>query len=383
MVTPAKLKIGFVLDDGLEKPDGVQQYILALGEWLNTQGHHVDYLVGETKNTPYKNVYSLSKNIKVNSNGNSMTIPLPTPKKILKTRLDEGRYDILHIQTPFSPFMGGRLVKLASSESSIIGTFHILPNSKFIFLGNWLLGLYCKRTLKKFDRMLAVSNVARDFAQKTNYGYSEVLPNVVDYERFAGAKPIPKYQDEFTILFLGRLVKRKGCITLLQAFNKIVTESRSNKKFKLVICGVGPELKHLQSYVNINGLEKSVEFVGFVSEENKPRYYASADLAVFPSSGGESFGIVLIEAMANPKTAVLAGDNPGYRSVLDSEPEALFKARDYVALADKISEYMNNNSRRHKLADWQSEYTKQFDISVVGSKLVNIYYDALRNRPRR
>src|SRR4051812_47082988 len=96
--TPQTYKIGFVLDDGLDKPDGVQQYILTLGAWLSEQGHEVHYLVGQTNRTDIKNVHSLSKNIRVQFNGNRMSIPLPTSSRKLRSFLRAEHFDILHIQ---------------------------------------------------------------------------------------------------------------------------------------------------------------------------------------------------------------------------------------------------------------------------------------------
>lgn len=381
MAIDKKYNVALVLDDGLDKPDGVQQYILGIGSWLKKQGHSVDYLVGQTSRRDIIGLVSMSRNIRVSSNGNSMTIPLPTSYKKIKHQLKIGRYDILHVQTPYSPFMGGRLIKKADNNTAVIGTFHILPNNKLIFIGNWLLGIYCRRTLRRFDKMLSVSNVAKDFAKKTFQIDSEVLPNVIEYERFNKAKPIPKYNDNiFNILFLGRLVPRKGCITLLKAVLDVSKEQLVDKTFRVIICGTGSEEKHLRRFVEVNKMQDLVTFEGFVDEKIKPNYYASADLAVFPSSGGESFGIVLLEAMANSRTAVIAGDNPGYRSVLEEQPDTLFDPKNPKDLAQIIAQYMNNDIQRKQLAQWQSEYTKNFDTDVVGTQLIGIYESTLRNR---
>lgn len=367
-----------VLDDGLDKPDGVQQYILALGEWLVSQGHSVDYLVGETQRRDINNVYSLSKNIEVQSNGNSMTIPLPSSKTKIVSHLDNHQYDIIHVQTPYSPFMGGQIIKNASPSSAIVGTFHILPNSKFIYIGNWLLGIYCRRTLKKFDKMLSVSDVAAEFARKTFYVDSDILPNVVDVKRFQSASPFAKYDDRvLTILFLGRLVPRKGCKTLLEAINILVRSGIELPKFRVLICGFGPDEAKLKHYVQRNNLGDIVEFKGFVNEADKPRYYASADISVFPSSGGESFGIVLIEAMSSGRSAILAGNNPGYRSVLGGKPALLFRPDDPDILADLLIKHLLNKKTRNTVQQWAKNHAKQFDVGLVGANLLEIYHEAL------
>lgn len=377
------LKIGLVLDDGLDKPDGVQQYILAVGAWLQSRGHDVRYLVGATERTDIAGVHSLSRNIRVISNGNRMSIPLPTSRRKLREFLQAEQFDVLHVQTPYSPFMGGQLVTLASPGTAVVGTFHILPDSRFISIGNRLLGLWCRRSLRRFDTMLSVSPAAQAFARATFSIDSQVLPNVIDYPRFHEARPLAKYDDKvLTILFLGRLVPRKGCQLLLQAVNKLLSStSRTDlPAFRVVICGRGPLETSLKRYTSQHGLDKIVEFAGFISEADKPAYYASADIAAFPSRGGESFGIVLLEAMASGKAAILAGDNPGYRSVMDPRPELLFNAADSAALAKKLEQFLVDKGLRQEAAIWGESYTATFDVELVGKKLEDIYYKALRKR---
>lgn len=378
------LKIGLVLDGGgLDRPDGVQQYILALGEWFRGQDHDVRYLVGETTRTDIAGVHSLSRNIQVRANGNHTSIPLPTSRSKLRKFLAAEQFDVLHVQAPYNPFMGEQLIMLAEPRTAVIGTFHILPNSKIISLGAKLLGLWSQRSLKRFDAMLSVSPAAAEFAREAFGIKSAVLPNVIDYHRFHEAKPLPGYADsKLTILFLGRLVARKGCKTLLQAIAQLHAHAASQPlpPFRVIICGSGPLDRQLKQFVAKKQLAELVEFSGFVSERDKPRYYASADLAVFPSSGGESFGIVLLEAMASGRAVVLAGNNPGYRSVLAPQPELLFEAKNSDALAVKLRHYMTDKTASARLRNWEAAYTKGFDVTVVGTELLEIYQKALRKR---
>lgn len=374
------LKIGLVLDGGgLDRPDGVQQYILALGEWFRTQGHDVHYLVGETRRQDIPNVHSLSRNIKVSANGNKTSIPLPTSRRKLRAFLTEHDFDVLHIQVPYNPFLGEQLIRLASPHTAIVGTFHILPNSRLITLGARALGRWSRSSLRRFDTMLSVSPAAADFAKQTFGVESSVLPNVIDYQRFHNTQPFTRYgDDKLTILFFGRLVSRKGCLLLLQAI-KLMTNS-SWPAFRVVVCGKGPLDKQLKHYVDTNRLSKIVEFTGFVSEADKPHYYASADIAVFPSQGGESFGIVLLEAMASGRAVVLAGDNPGYRSVMAVQPALLFDPHDASALAQKLQLYLADHQARQTMAQWGGQYARDFDVGLIGTKLLAIYEQALHKR---
>jgi phosphatidylinositol alpha-mannosyltransferase len=384
MATKSKtLKIGYVLDDGLDKPDGVQQYILSIGSWMQSKGHDVHYLVGATKRDDLANVHSLSHNIGVSFNGgNRLTIPLPTSRRKLRKFLKEHKFDVLHVQVPYSPMMGARVIKAALPRTAIIGTFHIAPYSALVTVGARLLGIWTRSTLRRFDKMLSVSVTAAEFARQAFKIESRILPNTIDYSWFHKARPFKEYTDDtLTILFLGRLVPRKGCQQLLTAVADLA-QRPGVPDFRVVICGRGPEEPKLRHYVTKLGLGAQVEFKGFVSEQDKPRFYASADISVFPSSGGESFGIVLLEAMASGKTAVLAGDNPGYRSVLSDKPEHLFEPADTSQLADLLERYLKDDTLRRQAQRWGAKFTKDFDTEVIGKQLLTIYRQALHKHRR-
>ena len=375
---PDRLKVGMVLDTSLDTDEGVPRYVMDTGEWLRRQGHDVHYLVGQTEKRQLPNIHSLSHNIKVSFNGTKTNIPLPASRRKLRDFIRREQFDILHVQTPHHPLMAQHLIKAAGKETAVIGTFHVLPYGNMSRYGNKALGVWLKPSLKRFDKMLAVSRVAADYCRWSFGLEAGVLPNVVDYETFHKAKPLPPYSDKLTILFLGRLAPRKGCLLLLQAL--ALLKERDLPAFRVVICGKGPEAARLQKFVSDNGLTDLVEFAGFVSNEDKPRYYASAGIAIFPSRGGESFGIVLLEAMAGGRAAVLAGDNPGYRSVMEPQPDLLFDPLNPDKLAEKLQKYIKDSSLRQSMAEWGESYAKNYDIETVGPKLVEVYYEALRKR---
>lgn len=374
-----RYKIGLVLDTSLDPSDGVQQYVITLGEWLRGAGHDVHYLVGETERRDLSNIHSLARNIGVKFNGNRTTIPLPTSNRKLRDFIRREQFDVLHVQTPHHPLMAQRLVLAAEPRTVVVGTFHILPYSTMVRLANKALGLWLRPSLKRFDQLLAVSPTAAGFAKQTFGLEAQVLPNVFDYQRFQQAKPLPAYRDDtLTILFLGRLVPRKGCRVLLEALTRL--DRSALPSFRVVICGKGPLKDELETFVAENQLEDIVEFVGFVSETDKPRYYVSADISVFPSSGGESFGIVLIEAMASGRSAVLAGDNPGYATVMAPRAELLFQPTDVDALANLLTEYLKNATQRRQQASWAGEYAAEFDVKRVGPQLVSLYEELLTRK---
>ncbi|MDB5181566.1 MAG: hypothetical protein JWP13_329 [Candidatus Saccharibacteria bacterium] len=374
-----KLKVGFVLDDTLDTPDGVQQYILTLGTWLKEQGHDVHYLVGHTTRKDIPNVHSMSKNIRVQFNGNRMSTPMPANKQQVRALLEKEKFDILHVQIPYSPFLAHKIILTAPKTTAIIGTFHIAPSSSLVTMANKVLGTLNKRSLQRFDALLSVSPAAANFARVTHGIDTSVLPNVVKADYYRNATPFSPVTNTKTIVFLGRLVPRKGCQILLEAL-EILKADASIPKLRVIVCGKGPLDAVLKAYTKSHGLDEQVEFAGFVDEETKARYLKTADIAVFPSTGGESFGIVLLEAMAADHPVVLGADNDGYKTVLAPSPDQLFPARNAAALAVKLRQYLTSEADTSNALAWQRRYLPAFDVAVVGQRLVSRYREALRSR---
>lgn len=368
-----KIRVGFVIDDGMDQPDGVQQYVLALGNYLSRKGHYVRYLTGETRRKDLDGVMPLSSNLKVRFNGNTLSTPLPTSKKRISKLLKEENFDVLHVQMPYSPFMAGRVIKLAPPKTKIIGTFHVLPVGKFQHFGTKLLGLWLKRSLGRFDKFLSVSPPAREFAKDVFKIDSEVLPNPVDISRFRRSSAVVSAK-RASIVYLGRLVPRKGCMHLLKALD-LLLEQDERADIDIHICGDGDQRQKLQHFIEHSRLKDRAVMHGFVSEEEKVRFLNDADMAVFPSLSGESFGIVLLEAMAAGSGVVLAGNNPGYSSVMHTVPECLFDPNDTEALAKKIRELLKEKNYR-RIHELQQRLVKNFDINIVGEKLLEVYKSA-------
>lgn len=371
------MKIGFVVDDTLDKPDGVQQYVLTLGKWLTVQGHEVHYIVGESSRTDIKNVHSVARNVPVSFNGNKLTVPLPARKRSIRRLLDRLELDIVHVQMPYSPFMAGRVIKAASKQTAVVGTFHILPYSKLERVATRALGILLQRTLRRFNAVFAVSEAARGFAESSFRVHADVLPNVIDVAAFRKTDT-DKGSDKIVMAFLGRLVPRKGALELLRAVAMLPYDIRDRMLVR--VAGKGALLPELKRFVEQNDLSKNVEFVGFVAEEDKPGFLAQATIAVFPSLGGESFGIVLIEAMAARSGVVMGGDNPGYRSVLGDWPETLVEPRDTAAFAEKLRVMADDVNMRTRLHAAQQTAIQSYDVAFVGAKWVQVYETALRAR---
>jgi phosphatidylinositol alpha-mannosyltransferase len=146
---------------------------------------------------------------------------------------------------------------------------------------------------------------------------------------------------------------------------------------RVLICGKGPLQAKLENYVQQHHLGHVVHFTGYVSEAEKPAYLASADIAVFPSTGGESFGIVLIEAMAAGAKVVLGGDNVGYQTVLGERPDQLISLHHSEAFAKQLHHFIRSSRARQNASKWQAKAVQQYDTHVVGQQLLALYEQAL------
>ncbi len=371
------MKIGLVLDDTLDAPDGVQQYVLTIGRWLATQGHDVHYLAGHTKRTDIPNIHSLSHNIKVRFNRNKLSIPLPVSRKKLRVFLAEQKFDVLHIQMPYSPQFAGKLITEAPESTAIIGTFHILPYGHIQRVGSWLLSKILAKSLRRFDQVVSVSDAAQQFAGKVMGIQSSVVPNAVNLASFASGLPTLEITNgKQNVLFLGRLVPRKGAKELLKAIALLNQTGRFEQQ-RCIIVGSGPQKRRLKRFVHRHKLTDKVVFAGQISESQKANYFASSDVVVLPSLGGESFGIVVVEAIASGAGVVLGGNNPGYRFVLADTLEALVNPKDTKTMASRIDQLLSSSQLRQQFQDVQKQRIRQFDIIYIGPRILEVYTQAI------
>jgi phosphatidylinositol alpha-mannosyltransferase len=380
--TPKKLKIGLVCDDSLDKTDGVQQYVLTLGAWLTRQGHEVHYLTSTTTRTDIPHVHSLCRNIAVRFNGNRNNMPLPASYRRIKRFLATEQFDVLHIQMPYSPLLAGMIIRAAVPSTAIVGTFHIFPHSKLVEVGARALGGVVRPQMKRFTTIMSVSSAAQAFAEQSFSIDSHVIPNMVDVSRFITTSHKETHPKKVRIVFLGRLVERKGPLQLLQAVSYMRQNCPPTHPYTITIGGKGPLLDELVAYQSEHRLTDVTSFVGFVSEETKPDFLQAADIAVFPSTGGESFGISLVEAMAAVPGVVLAGDNAGYRTVMKGAEKQLFDPNNIEMFAKLLSKYIDDEPSREKAHKWQKGHVKQYDIDTVCPQIIDIYRQALQARSK-
>ncbi len=368
------MNIAFLLDDSLDRPDGVQQYILTLGNWMQQHGHTVHYLTsGDDYVSQAPNVHVLTKNIPVSFNRNTLCIPKPVRKQRINQFFRDNKIDVVHAQLPHNPVFAGRVMRHMPSDIPLVGTFHVAPFGGLETVFTRLLRVLYTRSLSRFSCIISVSELAKDYADKIYRPLSIVIPNAIDTAKFQVDRDRIniKKKTEVEIRFLGRLVERKGCQFLLEAVNE-AARSNPDLRIHVTVGGKGPLSSRLKEYTNKHGLQEIVSFSGFVSEKDKPSFFAEADIVAFPSTGGESFGIVLVEAMASGNSVVLAGDNPGYSRVMGMS-EALIDPYDIQEFSEKIATYARDKKLRASVAEKQRKRAKEFDINVIGPKLLNVY----------
>lgn len=373
-----KVKIALVCDDSLDRPDGVQQFVVTLGEWLRAEGHDVHYITSTTTRHDLKNVHVVAKNVEVKFNANRLRPPLPASPRAVRELLRREAFDIIHVQMPYSPLLAGQVIQFAPKTATIVGTFHILPESALVERASRVLGFALAPQLKRFASFSSTSAPTRVFMKQTYKVDSTVIPNMTDISKFAVRPPARKKAVQ--IVFLGRLVERKGAGYLLRAVNQMRRSGVPEHPFAVRIGGKGVLRDELEAYVAEHSLQDIVTFDGFVAEEEKAAYLAAADIAVFPSTGGESFGISLIEAMAATPGVIIAGNNPGYASVIGDHTAQLVDPIDTDTFAHTLARFVDKPADRAVARAWQKHEVLGYDVAPVGNRFLAFYADALHKR---
>lgn len=365
------MKIGLVLDTTLDSDAGVQQYFKGLARFLLSLGHDIRFLVPPSKDKGEFKGKIISFGSNFSPIGNATSVPIAFffgGGSRIKEVLEDEKFDVIHISAPFSPFLGAKFIKHA--ECPVVLTYHSAMKNWIYRLGAILLRIYLGGVYKRVDAHIAVSEVAKAEALLTIPGEYKIIPNGVRLSNFnPKVKPIEKFLDKkLNILFVGRLEERKGVYYLIKAFKKVKDDF---KNVRLVIVGEGPARKKLENLVNELSLE-DVVFEGYIYEDQKSRYYASADLCVFPAIYGESFGIVLIEAMSSGKIPISFA-NEGYKFVLRSLQDLLVEPKNVDELAGKILKFLKGPKLRQRYEKMCLKESKKYGWETVGNQILEIY----------
>ena len=365
------MKIALVSPYDYPYPGGVTEHIVHLAAEFRRRGHEVHIIAPQSAGAPPEQVgeivHPVGTVVPVPANGSVARISLSLRlSRQVKEILEREMFDIIHLHEPLLPALP--VTVLRHSHSVNVGTFHAFAQSNYAYF-------YGKPILRYFVRKLhgriAVSPPARDFVAEYFPGEYEVIPNGIDYDRFA----VPREPLEMckeggpNVLFVGRLEKRKGLKYLLRAMAGVWAHF---PQARLIVVGSGPLLEDYRKLVESHRVE-NVIFTGFVSSEDLPMYYQSCDVFCAPSTGQESFGIVLLEAMASGKPLV-ASDIPGYRFVVNHGVEGfLVPPKDEQALALSLVRLLADAQLRTKMGQAGMQRAEQFSWDKVAGRVLDFY----------
>lgn len=368
------MKIGLITPYIYPLPGGVNEHVHYLYRELRERGHEVRIVTASHGLQPSQegDVFRIGKGISVPSNGSMGNITISTRfTSQVRALLETQRFDLLHFHEPFVPFLS--LILLRESRSVNVATFHAYGGfSPAYEFGKRVLGGYGRR----LHGRIAVSAAARHFADRYFPGDYKVIPNGVDISRYEGVEPLGRWRDGTkNIFFVGRLEERKGVMDLLKAYRLL---RKAGCDCRLLLAGAGPLEKQVRRYL-LTRRTGGVELLGRVSDAEKARLFATADVFVAPATGRESFGIVLLEAMAAGR-AIVASDIHGYRSVVRrGEQGLLVPPHEPRALASAIARILSDDEARRRMGEAGRARVQQFSWQNVTAK-VEAYYEFVIRR---
>jgi phosphatidylinositol alpha-mannosyltransferase len=362
------VRIGIACPYTWDVPGGVQAHVRDLADTLIALGHDVSVL--SPVDDPDRDdlpayVVPAGRAVPVPYNGSVARLVFG-PLSLARTRrwLREGAFDVLHVHEPTVPSVS--MLACFAASGPIVATFHTATARSRALQ---VFGTALQPALEKVIGRIAVSPAARRVVVEHLGGDAVLIPNGVDVARFDGAEPLPGRDDRPTVVFLGRIdEQRKGLAVLLEALPELVSLVPD---VRLLVAGPG-DADDVREAVPAS-LRDRVELLGLVSEQDKPRVFASGDVYCAPNTHGESFGIVLVEAMATG-TPVVASDLEAFRRVLeDGRAGMLVPVRDPGALAAGLGALLQDPERRARLAEAGRRAVRTYDWSTVTRQVVEVY----------
>jgi phosphatidyl-myo-inositol alpha-mannosyltransferase len=388
------MKIGIVCPYLWDIPGGVQAHVRDLAETLIGLGHQVSVLAPGDEDSPTLPSYVVAagRAVPIPYNGSVARLQFGLVSATRVRRwLRQGNFDVVHVHEPAPPSLSLLTVLLA--DAPLVATFHA-ASSRSRFLA--MFDSAVQALLERLSGRIAVSQGARKMIVEHLGADAVVIPNGVSIAAFADAEPLPGYPRDpelgGTIGFIGRYDEpRKGMSVLLEAMTELV---RSRPGVRLLVAGRGQEQDFLEKLPE--SLAGSVVMLGMVSEHDKAALLRSIDVYVAPNTGGESFGIILLEALA-ARTPIVASDLPAFRQVLDPVDGAtphggsqrrrsedrtdwrpvraglLFRNRDSVGLARALEHALSDQALRQQLAAAGAEVVRPYDWQVVAAQILRVY----------
>ena len=359
------LKIGIVCPYSWDTPGGVQNHIRDLAEFLIASGHNVSVLapaIDEAKLPDY--VVNAGKPISIPYNG-AVARVLFGPVAFARVRqwISQGDFDLLHLHEPAIPSIS--LLACWAADGPMVGTFHAAAKRQKIIFA---IGPILEPAIEKLSARIAVSEAARLTLTDHLDTDAVIIPNGIYANRYTEGKSIEKWSGN-TIGFIGRFEEpRKGLSVLVDALPVI---SRFAPDVKILVAGPGDPAKVME---NIDPqLRQRFEFLGKITEDEKADFMSSVAVYVAPNTGGESFGIILAEALAGG-ACVVASDIPAFDDLLGhGEFGALFESESSTELAKVVIDLLRDDEKRKELSSRGKERAKTFDWTVVAEQIYSVY----------
>ncbi|AIG76183.1 GDP-mannose-dependent alpha-(1-2)-phosphatidylinositol mannosyltransferase [Amycolatopsis japonica] len=371
------MKIGIVCPYSFDVPGGVQGHVIDLAKALLARGHQVSVLAPADEDSDVPDfVVPAGKALGIPYNGSVARLQFgPVSYARVRRWIRDGDFDVLHLHEPAAPSLS--LLALKVADGPIVATFHTATTrSRTLAAFQPVL----RPLLEKITARIAVSALARRVQVEHAGGDAVEVPNGVDVDFFSRALPLDGYpRAGGTVGFVGRYTEpRKGMGVLLEALRILLPEF---EELRLLVVGRG-DADQLRREAGPE-LAPHIDLLGQVDDETKARALRSVDVYCAPNTGGESFGMILTEAMA-AGTPVLASGLDSFRRVLDDgKAGMLTETGDAAALADGLRELLGDPARRASLAAAAGERVAMFDWSVVTTQVLRVYETAIAADPRR
>ncbi len=368
------MKLAMVSPYDFTWPGGVTAHVAQLARELGRSGHEVQVLAPHSPSRECQDsdlLVPLGRSVPLPSGGSIARVSLSwwLYRKV-RALLSRENFDIIHLHEPMAPILP--LCVLEYSKAINVGTFHASHNHQHLYRFTHPI---IKRWHQRLHGNIAVSPAAQRYVNNAFPGDYKIIPNGIDVGHFSQkAAPWPEFQDDKTnILFVGRLERRKGLRYLLEAFSRLKWDLPN---IRLLVVGPGNPDKESYRVLSSRNLQ-DVVFLGRVPYEDLPRYYASADIFCSPATGAESFGIVLLEAMAAGKP-VVASSIEGFRGIMtDGKEGILFPRTDSEALANALNSLVRQPELRRQMGCAGRRTSEQYRWEVVAGQ-VEQYYESCR-----
>jgi phosphatidylinositol alpha-mannosyltransferase len=365
----SKKRIGIVCPYGWDTPGGVQSHVRDLAEYLIGQGHFVSVLapaIDDENLPPY--VTSAGRPISIPYNGAVARVLFgPIAFSRVRNWISQGDFDVLHLHEPAIPSIS--LLACWAAEGPLVGTFHAAAKRQKV---SFAVIPFLEPVIEKLNARIAVSEAARETLTEHLDTDAIVVPNGIYASLYRDGKLDERWTGN-TIGFIGRFEEpRKGLSVLIDALPAIIAEIPD---IKIFVAGPGDSedtLKEIQP-----ALRSRFTFMGRISEEEKANFLASVGLYIAPNTGGESFGIILAEALA-AGASVVASDIPAFDSLLGhGEYGTLFQSENPQDLAIKVVALLKDSAARKEIAQRGKNYAQAFDWDVVADKIYDVYQMAM------